>query len=138
MRILPHRLPDGRCRECGHHDSFSAPDICCRCALDRMRERGYPIAADPVSQFERFGSEMWRQVATGIRNGSVKSDRFYVFVGYRDGGPLELPMGDLSAGQWEVASARTAHATAQALTARYPQVWVVTTVGCWNAVRPEQ
>lgn len=137
MRARPHRLRNGQCVDCGHHDSYSAPDTCPRCALDRMHEQGHGVAPDPVRQFELFGSEMWRQVATGITNGSIKSGRFYLFAGYHDGGALELPMGDVSAAQWETASARTAQASGEALTDRYKQVWVVTTVGCWNVIKME-
>lgn len=133
MKALPHRLRDGRCRDCGHHDSYSAPDTCARCALDRMRERGYGVVLDPVLRFDR-GGELWRQTAMGIRNGGIRSGRFYVMVGHNDGGSLGLPMGDLSPAEWEAVTAQGAHRTARGLTQRYPQVWVVTTVGCWNAV----
>jgi hypothetical protein len=134
VRAMSHRLADGRCRDCGKHDSYSAPDSCPRCALDRMGDRGYEIVVNPVAQFVHVNDEMWRQVAADIQSGAIKSDRFYILVGHNDGGSLGLPMGDLSPKQWEVASAQTAHRTARSLIQRYPQVWVVTTVGCWNAV----
>jgi hypothetical protein len=134
VRPLPHRLGDGRCRDCGQHDSYTAPDTCARCAIDRMRERGYEIVVNPIAQFVHVNDEMWRLVATGLQDGSIKSDRFYVFIGHNDGGPLELPVGEVSAAQWGFAGAAGAQTVARALTQRYPQVWVVTTVGCWNAV----
>lgn len=134
-KVLPHRLADGRCRDCGQHHSYSAPDNCTRCAIDRMRERGYGIVPHPVWQFEQAGSELWRHAAQGIRNGSIKSGRFYVMVGHNDGGSLGYPMGDLAPGEWETGTAATAHRIARGLIQRYPQVWVVTTVGCWNAAR---
>jgi hypothetical protein len=134
MKALPHRLADGRCRDCGQHDSYSAPDTCPRCTIDRMRDRGYEIVVNPVAQFVHVNDEMWRQVAADLQSGAIKSGRFYIVVGHGDGGSLGLPMGDLSPKEWEVATARTAHDTARLLTQRYPQVWVVTTVGCWNAV----
>lgn len=138
MRPLSHRLTDGRCRECGQHDSYSAPDTCTRCAVDRMRDREYEIIYNPIAQLVHVNDEMWRQVAQGIQNGSVKAGRFYVFVGHNDGGSLVSPLGDLSPSEWEVPTATHARAAARTLASRYPQVWVVTTVGCWNATRKGQ
>jgi hypothetical protein len=100
-----------------------------------MRERGYEIVVNPIAQFVHVADEMWRHAATGIQNGSIKADRFYIMVGHNDGGSLGLPMGDLTAAEWEISSARTAQRVARTMTGRYPQVWVVTTVGCWNAAR---
>lgn len=137
MKALPHRLRDGRCRDCGHHDAYSAPDTCSRCAVQRMAERGYRVEPDPVRRFDHYGHELWRAVAHGIRSGAVKSGRFYVYVGHNDGGALELPLGDLAPGGWELPAARVAHTLAQAMTQRYPQAWVVTTVGCWEAAAPD-
>jgi hypothetical protein len=141
-RPLPHRIEQGRlagaCRDCGTHDAYSAPDTCCRCALERMGERDYEIVVNPIAQFVHVADEMWRLVAAGLQSGAIKSDRFYVYVGHNDGGSLGLPMGDhdLSPDNWCTPSARAAQQTALALTGRYSQVWVVTTVGCWNAVSP--
>lgn len=133
VRPLSHRLSCGRCRDCGYYDSFSAPDGCTRCAVDRMREHGHEIVVNPVAQFAHVADELWREVAAGIQNGSIKSDRFYIMVGHNDGGCLSPPLGDLSPGDWEVGNARMARTIAVGLARRYPQVWVVTTVGCWNA-----
>jgi hypothetical protein len=135
MKALPHRLRDGRCRDCGQYDLRSAPDTCTRCAIERMTDHGYEIIVNPVAQFIHVNDEMWRVAAHMLLDGSIKSGSFYLFVGHNDGGSLGLPMGDMSPAQWEVANARVATETAEALTQRYPQVWVVTTVGCWNAVR---
>lgn len=136
MKHLPHRLGNGKCRDCGQFDSRSAPASCARCALDRMRDDGHEIVVNPVAQFVHVNDEMWREVAAALMGNRFKSDRFYIVVGHNDGGSLSLPMGDLQPAQREVSNARTAQLTAQDLTARYPQVWVVTTVGCWNAVQP--
>lgn len=137
-RPLPHRKSTGQCRECGTYDAQGAPGSCCRCALERMDDRDYQVIVDMTRRWMSMGDELWRQVHPDILTGAIKSDRFYLYVGHNDGGSLGLPMGDLTAQQWAVLDARTAHATAQALTQRYPQVWVVTTVGCWNAVRPRE
>jgi hypothetical protein len=134
MKTLPHRLRDGRCRDCGHHDSKSAPDTCPRCTIDVLTEDGYRVELDPGRQFFA-GAEMWHVVAYDLKSGAIKSGRFYVYVGLDDGESLTLPLGELSPEQWTVPHARTAKAVAQALTERYAQVWIVTTVGCWN-VRP--
>lgn len=134
-KALPHRLRDGRCRDCGHYDSYSAPDTCTRCALERMSERGYEIV-NPIQRWMAFGEELWRHVHQGILIGSIKSGRFYTKVGHNDGGPLITPLADCA--PWEFPTALAAHRGAQLLTERYPQVWVVTTVGCWNAVRTEK
>lgn len=136
MRILPHRLRDGRCRDCGRLDATSAPDTCPRCALERYSSRGYSVVADPVDRFEVQGVELWRIVSQALRSGVIRSDRFYLYVGFDDGAPLDVPTdGDRDA--WVFAGAAGAQTIARALTQRYSQVWVVTTVGCWNAVRPE-
>jgi hypothetical protein len=138
VKILPHRLRDGRCRDCGMHDTYAAPDSCPRCALERMRERGYPIVREPVVQFLVMGDEMWRRAAEGIKTGTIKSDRFYVMIGHNDGGTLLPPIGELVPNNGEMSSAKAAHLVAASLTQRYPQAWVVTTVGCWNAVRRDE
>ncbi len=137
-RPLPHRLAGGQCRDCGQYDSWTAPDTCQRCAIDRMEDRGYEVVRDVVGQYERYATEMWREAAAGIKSGAIKSGRFYLMIGHNDGGPLTLPMGDLSPADWEIAGARRAQALALDLAERYPQVWVVTTVGCWAAVRNER
>lgn len=141
MKQLPHRIEHGRragqCRDCGHHDAYSAPDTCPRCALERMTDLGREVVTDPQGLLEHYGTELWRQPAADLTSGAVKSGRFYIYVGHGDGGSLGLPMGDLSPGGWEVATSRAAMNTAAALLQRYPQVWIVTTVGCWNAARKE-
>jgi len=136
LKTLPHRLRDGRCRDCGKSDATSAPDSCTRCALERYSTRGYAVVADPVTRFEVQGVELWRIVAQALRSGRIRSDRFYLYVGFDDGDPLDLPT-DGDCNTWVFPGAAGAQAIARALTQRYPQVWVVTTVGCWNAVRPE-
>lgn len=145
-RPKPHRLSSGpragQCRDCGGYDAFTAPQTCCRCALERYDELGYQVVLDPKARLERYAEEMWRQVALQIFTGSVRSDRFYVFVGHNDGGPLVLPPEDEAAqglDVWAMPGAHTAHATAKyLLEQRYPQAWVVTTVGCWNVARPSR
>lgn len=117
-------------------DATSAPDGCTRCALERYSTRGYTVVADPVYRFEVHGMELWRVVARDLRSGAIRSDRFYLYVGLDDGGPLDLPT-DADRATWVFPGAAGAQTIARALTQRYPQVWVVTTVGCWNAVRPE-
>lgn len=135
-RPLPHRLRDGRCRDCGQHSPYSAPNGCCRCALERMAERGYQVVDDPAGRFLHLIEERWRLVAAGLSSGRIRSDRYYLYAGMDDGGPLDLPT-DGEIGTWTFADAHTAHSIALALLERYEQVWVVTTVGCWNAARTE-
>lgn len=133
-KILPHRLAGGRCRDCGQYDAYSAPENCPRCAFERFRDAGFFTILDPVSAFENQGRERWRTVAQQLRSGRIRSGRFHLFVGHDDGGPLEpvlpevLPAGQVPVSDWS----SDAYATATALTGRYPQVWVVTTIGCWS------
>lgn len=136
MKILPHRLRDGRCRDCGMSDATAAPDTCPRCALERYSSRGYSVVADPVARFEIQGVEQWRIVAQALRAGTIRSDRFYLYVGCDSDDPLDRPT-DGDRNTWVFPGAAGAQTIARALTQRYSQVWVVTTVGCWNAVRPE-
>jgi hypothetical protein len=87
---------------------------------------------NPVAAF-LAGREQWRVVAQDLTSGRIKSGAFYVYIGHGDGGPLELPVGDLDPGDWQHNSASLAHELAVALLQRYSQSWVVTTVGCWSA-----
>lgn len=135
-KALPHRLRDGRCRDCGMLEFSSAPATCCRCALELMAELGYQvIEEDPVRLFEQHLLELWRQPAADMRNNIIKADRFQVYVGHNDGGSLVRPIDDVIPGAWQLATRPAAQRLAQDLLARYPQVWVVTTVGSWNAVK---
>jgi hypothetical protein len=135
-KILPHRVPAGRragqCRDCGQYDITAAPDACTRCALERYQEAGFFTIRDPVAAFEIENRERWRQVAQQLRTGRVRADLFYLFVGLDDGGPLEPPPDELLPRERAFAHASRAHEAGMVLTARYPQVWVVTTVGCWS------
>lgn len=135
-RILPHRIggPEGPCRDCGRYESYSAPEGCTRCAVERFKDAGFHIMADPVAAFEVMGRERWRVVAQQLRSGQIRSGHFYVFVGHNDGGPLERPPAEVfPAGQaGELAFAKDAYDTGLGLVERYPQVWIVTTVGCWS------
>ena len=135
-RVLPHRLRDGRCRDCGKIDNSSAPGGCCRCAVERHRERGYPVVTDALDRFDNHAVELWRRVAADLRSGAIRSDRFYLYVGHGDGGSLDLPT-DGDTGTWVFPGAPEAQAIGKALAQRYPDVWIVTTVGCYSAVRPE-
>lgn len=134
MKILSHRLRDGRCRDCGTFDSGSAPLSCPRCALEVMRELGHPILIDPRAAFAA-GHELWRWVVADLQAGIIKADRFFVYVGHDDGEPLGLPEEGVVPGGSTRMTRPGIQALATDLTARYPGVWVVTTVGCWNAVR---
>jgi len=135
-KILPHRIPTGRrlgqCRDCGQYDANSAPNTCARCAIERYQAAGFFILTDPVAAFEIQGRELWRSVAQQLRSGQIRSDMFYLFVGHDDGEPMEQPPDELLPPQRAFAHARRAHEAATGLTARYPRVWVVTTVGCWS------
>ncbi len=131
-KVLPHRLSGGRCRDCGRHDARSAPDTCPRCAVERYGDVGFFVIVNPVAAFEEHGRELWRQVSQQLRSGQLRSDRFYLFVGHGDGGPLERPLDELLDNERAFAHAQAAHETGLDLTRRYPQVWVVTTVGCWS------
>lgn len=131
-KVLPHRLADGRCRDCGRLVAGSAPETCTRCALERYGDVGFFTIANPVVAFEEQGRELWRQVAQQLRAGQLRADRFYLFVGHDDGEPLERPLDELLDNERDFAHAQTAHETGLDLTRRYPQVWVVTTVGCWS------
>lgn len=129
-KYLPHRLSDGRCRDCGRLVASTAPDTCARCALERYGDQGFSIVQNPVAAFEQELRETWRILAQEIRAGQIPPNRFYVWVGHGDGGPLDRPAEDLDGGPF--ADATTAHEMAMQLISRYPQVWVVTNVGCWN------
>lgn len=136
IRPLPHRTGRGACRECGMFDLYSAPDNCARCALARYAERGYRIVGDPVYLLERELQLMWTRIAHDLSRGSLRSGSFCVYVGYGDGAELVPPNGDLSPREREFVSHRAAQAAGQALLQRYPQVWVMTTVGGWNVRLP--
>jgi hypothetical protein len=130
-KVLPHRLSDGRCRDCGTYSAYSAPQSCCRCGLERFADDGCTVQPNPVAAFQA-GYELWRTVAIDLTSGKLKSGSFYPYIGHNDGAPLEPPMGDLDPADWQVDLASLAHELGLALALRYPQVWVVTTVGCWN------
>jgi hypothetical protein len=134
-KVLPHRLNDGRCRDCGRHVAATAPDTCCRCAIERYKDLGHPTIANPVNAFELHGREMWRLPAIALRSGEMRSGMFYPWIGHADGGTLERPLDELLDNGREVAHASVAHETALDLTRRYSQVWVLTTVGGWD-MRP--
>lgn len=135
-KVLPHRIPTGlragQCRDCGQHDPTAAPETCPRCALERYSDLGYDTIVNPVVAFEDQGREQWRVIAQQLRAGRLRSGSFYIFVGYGDGGPLERPVDELADVTREWSCADMAHETALDLVRRYPQVWVVTTVGAWN------
>jgi hypothetical protein len=133
-RILPHRIggEDGRCRDCGRHDLGTAPDTCTRCAVKRYGNAGFFTMIDPVAAFELEGRDQWRNVSQQLRNGQLRSGRFYLFVGHDTGEPLERPPDELLSSEREIAHAQIAHEVGLDLTRRYQQVWVVTTVGCWS------
>ncbi len=135
-KVLPHRITEGRragqCRDCGRQDVASAPNTCPRCMIERYGDRGHFTIVDPVSAYEVQGRELWRQVAHDLRAGQLRSDRFYIWIGHGDGGPLERPLDELLDNEREFGNARVAHETALDLTCRYPQVWVITTVGGWD------
>lgn len=135
-KVLPHRIPSGRregqCRDCGQHDPTAAPRTCTRCSLEFYGDLGYDTIVNPVTAFEDQGRELWRVIAQQLRAGQLRSGQFYVFVGHGDGGPLERPLDELQSNEQVIAYADIAHETALDLTRRYPQVWVVTTVGAWH------
>lgn len=141
----PHRLDGGpragQCRDCGTYDMSSAPLTCCRCALERYGALGHEIIVNPVAQFVHVNDEMWRQVTQDLSGGVIRSDRFYIYIGHNDGGPLTLPAGGVAgfeAEGWATPDAPGAHVSAKYLLEnRYPQAWVVTTVGCWNVAPPK-
>lgn len=134
---LPHRLSAdhptraGQCRDCGWLEPGSAPDTCARCAMQRYAAQGFFVLANPVLAFEQQGRELWRGVAKDLRAGQIATNRFYLWVGHGDGGPLERASDEVLP-EREFIEATVAHETALDLTRRYPQIWVVTTVGCWN------
>lgn len=130
-KVLPHRLNDGRCRDCGRHVPGTAPQTCPRCAIERAHDEGLFTIVNPVVAFEEQGRESWRGVAGELRAGRMRSGHFYLWIGHGDGGPLERPLDELLSNEREFARADTAHETGLDLTERYPQVWVITTVGGW-------
>lgn len=131
-KVLPHRLSDGKCRDCGRYAAITAPDNCPRCMLELRRDAGFFTIENPVAAFEQQGREMWREVARQLRCGDLRSGRFYLWIGHGDGGPLERPLDELLPNERVFSDATLAHETGLDLTRRYPQVWVVTTVGCWD------
>lgn len=135
VRTLPHRLRDGRCRDCGTYTVSTSPQTCIRCSVQIMQELGHSVLVSAVAAFERDESELWRQVAADIRTGQILADRFYVYVGHNDGGPLQRPVDDLLPGAWQQGTRSAIQAVAEDLIPRYPEVWVVTTVGCWDVWR---
>jgi hypothetical protein len=104
-KVLPHRLNDGRCRDCGRHVAATAPDTCCRCAIERYKDLGHPTIANPVNAFELHGREMWRLPAIALRSGEMRSGMFYPWIGHADGGTLERPLDELLDNGREVAHA---------------------------------
>lgn len=133
---LPHRKSTGECRDCGMIQPSSAPTTCCRCALEIMSNAGHHVQLSPAQLFADFGWEMWRVAAHDMRRGKLKSDRFHLYVGHADGGPLEPAPAEI-VGDWQVPTRVAAQALGGHLADRYPQVWVVTTVGSWNAVKTD-
>lgn len=136
MKVLPHRLRDGRCRDCGTFDASSSPDTCTRCSLEIMGNLGYQVAEAPQRLWQVYERELWRVAGTDQVSGKLRSDRFHAYVGINDGAPLEPPEGPIP-GAWIQGSRNAARLLSEQLQDRYPQVWVVTTVGSWNAVRTQ-
>jgi hypothetical protein len=133
-KVLPHRLGlgprEGQCRDCGRLVVTTAPDSCARCALERYSDQGFVTVTNPVVLFEEQGWELWRGVAQDLPAGQIAVNRFYLWVGHGDAGPLERAPDELVP-EREFAHASRAHQAGVDLTGRYPQVWVVTIVGCW-------
>jgi hypothetical protein len=130
-KVLPHRLADGRCRDCGRLVATTAPQGCPRCAIERAFDEGMFTILNPVVAFEDQGRELWSEVAMKMRSGKIRSGHFYIWIGHGDGLPLEQPIDELLSNEQEFANASTAQETALDLARRYPQVWVITTVGGW-------
>lgn len=133
-KALPHRLRNGQCRECGKYDLSSAPRTCVRCALEVMSGIRYEVVDAPNRLFEVRGWELWRTAAADMASGRLRADRFHLYVGHNDGAPLERPEG-LPPGLDSALTYSAAQALAADLQQRYPQVWVVTTLGSWNTIR---
>lgn len=87
---------------------------------------------DPALALASYDDQRWLRVVDDMATGWVKSDRFYVYVGEDDDGPLGLPLGS-ERPEGEVFPTVTQAGLACARwAARYPEVWVVTTAGCWR------
>jgi hypothetical protein len=134
FKVLPHRRTGknaGQCRDCGQYDVRSAPDTCPRCAIESYADQGCTVVLNPVDAFERDGWELWRNVAKQLRQGQIRSDRFYVFIADGDGGPLRRPVDELLDIERELPHCLVAHEIGLDLSRRHQQVWIVTTVGSW-------
>jgi hypothetical protein len=134
-KILPHRLQNGRCRDCSMFDPSSAPATCTRCSLEIMGRLGYVVVEEsPARLWTVRNYELWRVAGGDQVSGRLQADRFYLYVGHNDGGPLEPPPDLVSESHCQT-DRIAARALAAELVKRYPQVWVVTTVGSWNAIK---
>lgn len=124
-----HRDSDGVCRECGRYALGSAPTSCARCALELARQAGAEIvSASELRTHLRCHQEHWMQVADDLVKHRIHGGRFYVYGSADSGERLEQPPHLRPYYLTRTAAIEAARGQL----ARYPHIWVATSVGAFR------